>query len=243
MFPSQAGIKKTPRIPNSKDRGYSWLQAADFCADKGMRLCSWNTVCKNGPGHEPIGNTAQADTDLLGDMWLPVHDAVNAYIQLKKKNAKSQCEKWTGTAANQDKKYGGPAWGMQKDNKYGLSVLCCATREIRGLPSSKYLIGPTPGISYKRAHGICHIKGQNLCRLGTYCPAGPGQPPLRGLVTSAHGFAPIADRHNEWVSLYAGTKGDRSCQTYTNLHKGLSAKEGFKVQFLRLCENFSLSLL
>jgi hypothetical protein len=86
---------------------------------------------------------------------------------------------------------------------------------------------PTPISTWGKGADYCFIQGMELCRYGSYCPDGGGNPPVGG-TKEGDEWAPMSDQPNRWVQVGSwGGDESHTCITHDELQDGAHGDPGW----------------
>ena len=110
------------------DQTTSYAQAANLCG-AGQQLCQRSDICPDGQLNPPVGGTRTSDT------WVPVSDAVNAWVSIGNNSAGSRlCRLHQEITGSQ------PSWGTS-NTAYSFRQIayCCFATSYSDQPSRNLL--------------------------------------------------------------------------------------------------------
>ena len=128
LLPEESGEETSSQqvVSNSGwvDRSTGWngktyLQALSFCAtSQKMIICPYNVICPQGESGLPYGKTKPADDGAGMDLWAPVSDTLNDWVNIGSNN---MCARY-GTTHSEP-----PDWGLSGITQQDITpqIICC----------------------------------------------------------------------------------------------------------------------
>eukprot|EP00581_Thalassiosira_minuscula_P005828 CAMPEP_0183746012 /NCGR_PEP_ID=MMETSP0737-20130205/66532_1 /TAXON_ID=385413 /ORGANISM="Thalassiosira miniscula, Strain CCMP1093" /LENGTH=2336 /DNA_ID=CAMNT_0025981691 /DNA_START=12 /DNA_END=7019 /DNA_ORIENTATION=- len=199
--------------------GKTYLEAIQFCAHtEGYEICPFRAICPMGESTLPLEGFVSS---AAGDVWAPISDAPNDWVNLSAENA---CIRY-GTAfpATAALPFT-PEWGLTGEiSEEATSHIMCCKGSIYGGAEEDFMYAIAAaayhpelfdredgwvGETHNEAVAYCDNKSMALCPVKAYCPMANLDNPFGGVKEGQ--WAPIGGVDNGWISMGS----ENTCEAY-----------------------------